>query len=306
MKVTDAPSNFNREPDFGVIMRLQHLYLKLKQNYLDELSYSVPLRYQSSFVHWGGGAEAQFIHKRFLLDVPAGGRVLIVGAMGGRDYFLLKNLAFDVVVIDIGPQPDIDPITFWNVEEPLPFENGSFDAVLIGEVLEHLREDAKALDNIRQVLKPDGRLIVTVPYFNDREEGHVRIHSPFSAERLLRMSGFSVEDYVERPGLFTLVRFNAFQHGLSLLWYLLRGRTAYGYLTHAIGRMEWRLGHIKWLRFVRRHSRSFGGHFLCRRSAVFDHVELNKRLYTSATVLSGSRAGYQQQGCGAKGRIFSE
>jgi len=45
----------------------------------------------------------------------------------------------------------------------LPFKDKFFDKVLLSEVLEHLEDEDKALQEIRRVLKPGGRLIITVP-----------------------------------------------------------------------------------------------------------------------------------------------
>lgn len=45
----------------------------------------------------------------------------------------------------------------------LPFEGNSFDCVVLIDVLEHLEEDQPILNEIRRILLPEGRLIVTVP-----------------------------------------------------------------------------------------------------------------------------------------------
>ena len=47
--------------------------------------------------------------------------------------------------------------------EPLPFADSSFDLVVFTEVMEHVRFPAKALAEIRRVLKPEGRLVGSVP-----------------------------------------------------------------------------------------------------------------------------------------------
>lgn len=258
------------------------LYDKLKSSYLDELGFTVPERYRSSFVHWGGGADVQFIYRRFLQGLAPSARVLLVGAMGGRDYFLLKNLGFDVVALDLGPQPEIEPIVIANVEDPLPFPEASFDAVIMGEVLEHLKRDVGALENIRRVLKPGGRLAVSLPFYNDWEEGHMRIHSPESGRRLLAMGGFAVSDYLERPGLFNPVRLNPLLHAVSLISYAVTRHTAYPRLTRWTGRFEWATGHLRWPRPLRRLSRHFGGYYLCYPTAPSDAATLNRRLYTTA------------------------
>jgi SAM-dependent methyltransferase len=53
----------------------------------------------------------------------------------------------------------------FNVEsDVLPYPDGHFDLVLFCEVLEHLTEDPmRALIEIRRVLKPTGRLVLTTP-----------------------------------------------------------------------------------------------------------------------------------------------
>lgn len=259
---------------------LRQTYARLKAHYLSEIGFVVPERYASSFVSLGGAAEVQFIYGRFSRNLPKAARILLVGAKGGRDYFFLKNLGFDVVAVDIGLQPDIQDIVVCNVEEPLPFDEHSFDAALLGEVLEHLRDDVRALENVRRVLKPEGLLMVSIPFYHDAEEGHMRIHSPKSGVRLLQMGGFSVIDYLERPGIFWLRGLNVLQHGLSLIAYLLTGKTVYRAVINIAGTIEWEMGHVALFRPIRRATTCFGGYYLCRKAEIYDHLALNKKLYT--------------------------
>ena len=54
--------------------------------------------------------------------------------------------------------------THWaDLDEPLAFEDGSFDVVVIGEVLEHIREPQRLLDEARRVLRPGGMLVGSTP-----------------------------------------------------------------------------------------------------------------------------------------------
>src|SRR5262245_2032054 len=48
----------------------------------------------------------------------------------------------------------------------IPFEDASFDLVTLLNVLEHVHDQAFLLGEIRRVLRPNGRLIVTVPRHN--------------------------------------------------------------------------------------------------------------------------------------------
>jgi SAM-dependent methyltransferase len=71
----------------------------------------------------------------------------------------------------------------------LPFPAAAFDRVIAAEVLEHLPDDERAMAELARVLKPDGKLAVTVPRFgpevanwalsreyHDIEGGHIRIY----------------------------------------------------------------------------------------------------------------------------------
>ncbi|MBM4201875.1 MAG: class I SAM-dependent methyltransferase [Gammaproteobacteria bacterium] len=48
--------------------------------------------------------------------------------------------------------------------ERLPLRDGSVDTVMLMEVLEHLPDPAAALHDVRRVLRPGGRLVVSVPF----------------------------------------------------------------------------------------------------------------------------------------------
>lgn len=49
--------------------------------------------------------------------------------------------------------------------QKLPFEDGSIEAVLCLEVLEHVENPFAAVSELHRVLKPGGRLIASVPFF---------------------------------------------------------------------------------------------------------------------------------------------
>jgi 2-polyprenyl-3-methyl-5-hydroxy-6-metoxy-1,4-benzoquinol methylase len=54
--------------------------------------------------------------------------------------------------------------TVWaDLDEPLAFDDASFDVVVLGEVLEHLRFPAATLAEARRVLRPGGTVIGSVP-----------------------------------------------------------------------------------------------------------------------------------------------
>jgi SAM-dependent methyltransferase len=54
--------------------------------------------------------------------------------------------------------------TRWaDLDEPLPFEDESFDVVVAGELLEHLRDPRRLAAEARRVLRPGGTFVASVP-----------------------------------------------------------------------------------------------------------------------------------------------
>jgi SAM-dependent methyltransferase len=54
--------------------------------------------------------------------------------------------------------------THWaDADAPLPFPDESFDVVVAGELLEHIRDPGGLVDEAARVLRPGGRLVASVP-----------------------------------------------------------------------------------------------------------------------------------------------
>ncbi len=95
------------------------------------------------------------------------------------------------------------------IDSSLPFADGSFDAVLSCEVIEHLLDVTRSLAEMNRVLRPGGRLFLSTPYHGlvknlvlavhgfekhfDPDGGHIRFFTPKSLRQLLERSGFKVE-----------------------------------------------------------------------------------------------------------------
>lgn len=81
----------------------------------------------------------------------------------------------------------------------IPFGDSVFDAVFLFDVLEHVDDEARALGEIRRVLRPGGKLLVTVPAFmflyglQDEVSEHKRRYRRQPLVALLRRSGFEVD-----------------------------------------------------------------------------------------------------------------
>jgi SAM-dependent methyltransferase len=112
-----------------------------------------------------------FVPERIPFFQAAIGREKRVLDLGCRSGALTRHLleGNEVVGLDVdqvalakAEAVGIQPVAA-NVEEPLPFEDASFDAVVAGELLEHLRFPDAVVGEIRRVLRPGGVLAGSVP-----------------------------------------------------------------------------------------------------------------------------------------------
>ncbi len=98
-------------------------------------------------------------------------------------------------------RPDFRPDVSGDVNR-LPFNDGTFDAVMFNEVIEHLPEPGKGLQEISRVLKKDGKLFMTAPmywrmhydsdYFRFTSQGlrYLLEKNNFNIQAIERMGGF--------------------------------------------------------------------------------------------------------------------
>jgi SAM-dependent methyltransferase len=92
-----------------------------------------------------------------------------------------------------------------NASEPLPMEDAEYDCVVCLELLEHLPEPVGLLEEIRRVLKPDGRAVFSVPnpyswvevyrelFRRPDPEGHLSSFTTPVMENLLALVGLRIE-----------------------------------------------------------------------------------------------------------------
>lgn len=167
------------------------------------------------------------------LGVGPGDVALDLGCGAGRHTFELYRRGVDVVALD----RDGDEVTTtaqWlgairaageapaaAVAMPavgdatrLPFPDGAFDVVVAAEILEHIPGDATAIAEITRVLRPGGRVAVTVPRwlpervcwalsdaYHQVDGGHVRIYGRRELTAGLARAGLVVTDHEHAHGL---------------------------------------------------------------------------------------------------------
>ena len=113
---------------------------------------------------------------------PAPAKVVELGAAPGDQIAQLARMGYDCVAVDIGLAADEwahasagrmvrlledagVSLVSWDLEQvPYPLGDESFDAVVMTEVYEHLRDyPIRALEEVHRILRPGGYLYFTTP-----------------------------------------------------------------------------------------------------------------------------------------------
>jgi 2-polyprenyl-3-methyl-5-hydroxy-6-metoxy-1,4-benzoquinol methylase len=167
---------------------------------------------------------------RFLLGrVRARDHVLDVGCGEGRFAAALARAGALVTGADVATEPlrrarERHPGLDLRLLEPegaWPFADASFDVVWAGEVIEHVADTAQWLSELRRVLRPAGRLLLSTPdhpramllalalsprrfaaHFDPRSD-HLRFYCARSLSRLLadfRFEAIAIERACGPPG----------------------------------------------------------------------------------------------------------
>jgi SAM-dependent methyltransferase len=221
---------------------------------------------------------------RFLQDKS---RLLIVGDAGGRDHrYLSRQNNKEIYHLDIANHEWMPNLTIQSIEDPTPYEDNFFDGVVINEVLEHIFRDVDALEEIHRILKPDGLLVITVPYMSnvqDMDEFHVRVHSPKTMRRLLERCGFKIKEHFCRGIFCRFIELNSFFRAgiyLAIKAVELASQRSPEEATLIVNgyfeRAERRLGQGRWA-WVQKFSKAYGG-ILCAEKAAkkdFDALQID-------------------------------
>jgi SAM-dependent methyltransferase len=153
-----------------------------------------------------------------------GRRALDVGAADGFLAELLTRQGWQVTVLERDPaqaakaRGRCHEVIVADLDQAAPRLEGSFDAIVYGDVLEHLNDPLPVLVALDRALAADGRVIVSVPNvahlwvrfslalgrwdYADRgilDRTHLRFFTKRSFAALLRDAGLSVEELVATP-----------------------------------------------------------------------------------------------------------
>jgi SAM-dependent methyltransferase len=155
-------------------------------------------------LHDWGHEYGQYVHLRRLeiLRKLIAGRgsslALDVGCGGG---YLRESGVSRAIGIDIRRG---QAVTVVASAEFLPFRDQCFQLLFAGEVIEHLKEPARAIKDWGRVLGNDGRMILSTPngILVDRtwNPDHLRMFTPRDVKQAIRLLGFGI---TQSKGIFT-------------------------------------------------------------------------------------------------------
>jgi SAM-dependent methyltransferase len=143
-----------------------------------------------------------------LLRPHLGDEVLEIGAghgtftelMSGRRRLVVTDLSERCVAVLRDRYGDADGIEIYQADIEESIALGSFDSIVLVNVLEHIKDDLTAMKHLARGLKPGGRLLLWVPasprlYSEfDRRIGHYRRYGVEDLASLAQAVGLEVRD----------------------------------------------------------------------------------------------------------------
>ena len=110
------------------------------------------------------------LQRKLLVEICNGKRILDIGGGTGRTGNALSQNGYEVTVLDRNKaiirygQEKYPRLTFIQGDAySLPFRNGSFDEVILEEIIEHFENQEKAVEEILRVLRTGGRVMLSTP-----------------------------------------------------------------------------------------------------------------------------------------------
>lgn len=149
---------------------------------------------------------ANLIASRYEKIIPQffTGKLVDLGCASVPFYGYYNKYISDVVCVDwaesFHESKYLDIVQDLNL--PLQLDDNQFDTALLSDVLEHIREPQKLLNEVFRVLKPGGKLILNVPfmYWLHEDPYDFYRYTKYGLGFLLKNSGFEVVIFEECGG----------------------------------------------------------------------------------------------------------
>lgn len=119
----------------------------------------------------------------FILKYIEGPKMLDIGCGGGLAIYLLQDREdikefhgtdLQSAALELAKERVKNATFHRGFAEDLIYKDNYFDTVIITEALEHVANLTETLSEAHRVLKPNGRIVITVPYKGSTGEHHVR------------------------------------------------------------------------------------------------------------------------------------
>lgn len=132
-----------------------------------------------------------------ILDIGCSGGVLIE-FLRDRGFRRLQGIDIDEKAIEICRQKEVTDVRVADAEKT-GFKDQQFDIIIASDILEHIKDEDKALFEWHRILKKDGELLIFVPAFkflwskHDEVNRHYRRYSKSGMVGTLEKNGFKVK-----------------------------------------------------------------------------------------------------------------
>ncbi len=113
-------------------------------------------------------AKENFLLNKFIeiITKQPKGKVLDLGCGSGFYSTALHKLGYDMTAADVSDQFKYrDEIKFvrFDADKKMPFESDFFDYVVLAEIIEHLKDPNRVINDVHRVLKTNGKLFLSTP-----------------------------------------------------------------------------------------------------------------------------------------------
>ena len=165
-----------------------------------------PLMAKIEDSHWWFCARRSIVASMISrLDLSPHARILEPGCGTGGNFAMLSRFGevyamdADVEACKFSSARKTAIVQHGQLPDQLPFENVSFELVVMTDVLEHLVRDQETLTVLRDRLKPGGSILATVPAFpflwsaHDATHHHQRRYKAGELRTLFERAGFAVD-----------------------------------------------------------------------------------------------------------------
>lgn len=142
---------------------------------------------------------------RFAHGLDPGTRVIDIGAGDGPYRELFRRAEYVTVDWAHSPHEEARAVDHVASADALPLAAASFDAALATQVLEHVPDPVPVLRELHRIVRPGGRVLVTVPFVWEEHERPYDFQRFSSAglARALELAGFERIEVIARNDYLT-------------------------------------------------------------------------------------------------------